>query len=239
MRIEKLTSNYADQIRILYKNELEEFYLLGTVYQHQNKKLVNYLKFICEEELEKFFGIVQDNELLAVVQYKEVNRCFHINNIVVSSLCQGNGFGKILLSWVTEQAVLEGLNVSLDVDSSNIKALDWYLSRGFEIYSESRSSVFKLDSQTPNKIRFYDDHNHIDFGFSNADIEDIDNLEFFFIEPGTFRLKSSMVVEAELLDRLRDSIDGFLVVDSNSLSSDTMSTSIYNKVVFKMVKNVI
>lgn len=237
VEVEKLSSSYANKISTLYNNEYEQLYLLGTVYR--SPKLANYLKFICEENLEEFLGIVQKEKLIAVVQYKEVDKYLHITHIVVSSSHQGNGFGKMLLSGVIKQADLNSLNISLDVDSCNTKALDWYLSSGFEIYSESEFSVLKLDSQNPSKVKFYDDSNHINFGISNARIEDIDDLEFFFIEPSTFLLKNSMVVEEDLLDELRDAIDGFLVVDSNSLSKESLSTSIYDKLVFRMLKIII
>lgn len=236
MKVEKLSSSYANKISALYKTEYEQLYLLGTVYR--SPKLANYLKFVCEENLEEFFGVVQNEELMAVVQYRETDGYLHITHMVVSSLYQGKGLGKTLLSWVIEQAGLKGFNISLDVDSCNSKAFNWYLSNGFEIHGESKISVFKLDSQNPNPVKLHDDHNHNDFGISNAHIEDIDNLEFFFIEPNAFLLKSSTVVDSYLLDKLRNAINGFLIIDSDLLSKDSISTSLYDKLVFRMLKNI-
>ncbi|WP_350560635.1 GNAT family N-acetyltransferase [Psychrobacter sp. CAL346-MNA-CIBAN-0220] len=237
MKVEKLSPDYANKISTLYNTEYEQLYLLGTVYQ--SPKLANYLKFICEENLEEFFGIVQNEELMAVVQYREADRYLHITHIVVSSSYQGIGLGKLLLSWVIKQAELNGLNLSLDVDSCNVKAFNWYLATGFEVCGESRFSVFKLDSKNPSLVKFHDNQKYIDFGISNAHIEDMADLEFFVIEPSTFLLKNPMLVEEILLDKLHNTINGFLVVDSNSLSKESMSTSIYDKLVFRMLKNII
>tara|TARA_R100000935_G_C2838819_1_gene169796 strand:- start:1447 stop:2160 length:714 start_codon:yes stop_codon:yes gene_type:complete len=237
MKVEKLSCIYANQISILYENELDQLYLLGTVYR--NKKLASYINSVCEEGMESFFGIVENDQLLAVVQCKEVNTSFHINNIVVNALYQGMGFGKILLACVIEKASLNSLNVSLDVDAVNKKAVDWYLSMGFETNSESRSSIFKLESQTPSKINFHDEHNLANFGFSNIDLEDVDNIEFFYIAPNVFKLKNTMDVKTELFDKLQNSINGMLIIDSKLLSNEFISMSFYNKLVFRMVRNVV
>lgn len=237
MKVERLSCIYANQISILYENELDQLYLLGTVYQ--GKKLANYLKFICEENIEDFWGIIENGKLLAVVQCKKINKCLHINNIVVGSSSQGKGFGKILLSYVNERASLNGLNMSLDVDAGNKKAVDWYLSVGFKIVRESRFSVFKLNSQAPSKINFHDEHNFANFGFSNIYLENVDNIGFFFIAPNVFKLKNTMDVKTELFDKLHNSINGMLIVDSKLLSNEFMSMSFYNKLVFRMVRNVV
>ena len=237
MKVEKLSCIYANQISILYVNELDQLYLLGTVYR--NKKLASYINSVCEEGIESFFGIVENGQLLAVVQCKEADTSFHINNIVVNTLYQGMGFGKILLAWVIEKASLNSLNVSLDVDAINKKAVNWYLSMGFETNSESRSSIFKLDSQTPSKINFHDEHNLAKFGFSNIDLEDVDNIDFFYITPNVFKLKNNMDVKTELFDKLQNSINGMLIVDSKLLSNEFISMSFYNKLVFRMVRNVV
>lgn len=237
MKVEKLSCIYANQISILYENELDQLYLLGTVYR--NKKLASYINSVCEEGMESFFGIVENDQLLAVVQCKEVDTSFHINNIVVNALYQGMGFGKILLACVIEKASLNSLNVSLDVDAVNKKAVDWYLSMGFETNSESRSSIFKLESQNPSKINFHDEHNLANFGFSNIDLEDVDNIDFFYIAPNVFKLKNTMDVKTELFDKLQNSINGMLIVDSKLLSNEFLSMSFYNKLVFRMVRNVV
>lgn len=237
MKVERLSCIYANQISILYEKELDQLYLLGTVYR--NHKLASYINSICEEGIESFFGIVKDDHLLAVVQCKEMDSLLHINNIVVNSLYQGMGFGKILLAWVIETASLNSLNVSLDVDAVNKKAVDWYLSMGFKTNSESRSSVFELESQKPSKINFHNRHNLANFGFSNVDLEDIDNVEFFFIAPNIFKFKNTIAMEIELFDKLRNSINGMLIVDSKLLSNEFISMSVYNKLVFRMVRNVV
>lgn len=237
VKFKKLSSNYANKISTLYKDEYKPLYLLGTVYQ--SPKITAYLQFICEKKLEDFFGIVEDRALMAVLQYKEVDRFLHINHIVVSSSYQGHGFGKILLAGAIKQAELNNFNVSLDVNACNTKAFNWYLSTGFEIDSESRLSVFKLASQNPSAVNFYDERKLIDFGISNAHIENFDDLEFFYIEPNTFILKSHITVDEDLLAKLHEAINGFLVVDSSLLSKGAISTSIYDKVVIRMIKNIV
>lgn len=237
MKVERLSCIYANQISVLYEKELDQLYLLGTVYR--NQKLASYINSVCEEGIESFFGIVENGQLLAVVQCKELDTSFHINNIVVNALYQGMGFGKILLAWVIETASLNSLNVSLDVDAVNKKAVDWYLSMGFETSSESRSSVFKLESQAPSKVNFHDEYNLTNFGFSNADLEDIDNIDFFYIAPNIFKLKNNMDIKIELFDKLYNSINGMLIVDSKLLSNELISRSFYDKLVFRMVRNVV
>lgn len=237
MKVERLSCIYANQISVLYEKELDQLYLLGTVYR--NQKLASYINSVCEEGIESFFGIVENGQLLAVVQCKELDTSFHINNIVVNALYQGMGFGKILLAWVIETASLNSLNVSLDVDAVNKKAVDWYLSMGFETSSESRSSVFKLESQAPSKVNFHDEYNLTNFGFSNADLEDIDNIDFFYIAPNIFKLKNTMDIKIELFDKLYNSINGMLIVDSKLLSNELISRSFYDKLVFRMVRNVV
>ena len=237
MKVERLSCIYANQISILYKKELDQLYLLGTVYR--NHKLASYINSVCEEGREFFFGIVEDGHLLAVVQCKEMDSSLHINNIVVDSLYQGMGLGKILLSWVIETASLNSLDVSLDVDAVNEKAVDWYLSMGFKTNSESRSSVFELESQNPSKINFHSRHNLANFGFSNVDLEGIDNVEFFYIAPNVFKFKNTIAMKIELFDKLRNAISGMLIVDSKLLSNEFISMSVYNKLVFRMVRNVV
>lgn len=237
MKVERLSCIYSSQISILYEKELDQLYLLGTVYR--NQKLASYINSVCEEGSEFFSGIVKDGHLLAVVQCKEMDSSLHINNIVVDSFYQGMGFGKILLAWVIETASLNSINVSLDVDAVNEKAVGWYLSMGFKINSESRSSVFKLESQTPSKINFHDEYNLANFGFSNIDLEGVDNVEFFFIEPNVFKFKNAITMKIGLFDKLQNSINGMLIVDSKLLSNEFISMSIYNKLVFRMVRNVV
>lgn len=237
MRVEKLASEYASQISELYKEELDQIYLLGTVYR--NQKINNYLKHICDENIEAFFGIVEEGRLLAVVQYREIAASLHINNIVVSSLHQGRGLGKVLLDWVFQLASSSDLNVSLDVDSINTRAFNWYLSLGFVTNSEIKSTVFKMNSKAPSKVTIYDDEKLLNFGFSDVSLEDIDDLEFFFIAPDTFRFKNTIVVQPELLNKLDYAINGLLVVNSSLLSNTSKFVPFYEKLVFRMVKNVI
>ena len=237
MKVIKLSSDYADKVSELYKQELEEFYLLGTAYQ--SPKLANYLKFICEEELEEFFGIIQDNELVAVIQYKKSDSYLHINHMVVTAPYQGFGLGKKLLSWAIQQAELSNLNMSLDVDSINKKAFDWYLSSGFQIDSEKKFSVLELNSRNPSTIVYHDNENLLNFGYSNVYIKGLEELEFFFIEPNSLLLKNEVMIENDLLERLSGAIDGLLIVKSDFTSKEVLSTSMYDKVVIGMVKDII
>ncbi|WP_201574150.1 GNAT family N-acetyltransferase [Psychrobacter sp. H8-1] len=234
MKVIKLSSDYANNISELYEKELEYLYLLGTAYQ--SPKISNYLRFICENKLEDFFGIVNDDELIAVIQYKKSDGCLHINHMVVASSHQGVGLGKKLLYWAIQEAELNGLNVSLDVDSTNKKAFDWYLSNGFEIKSETRFSILELKSQEPNTIVYHDRENLSNFGFSNVNVMGIKGLDFYFVKPHTLLLKNAEIVEDKLLNKLHGAINGLLVVDSESISKKALSKSIYNRVVVGMVK---
>ena len=236
MKVIKLSSDYADKISKLYKKELKEFYLLGTAYQ--SPKLAHYLKFICEENLEEFFGIVEDKELIAVIQYKKSNSYLHINHMVVSASYQGFGLGKKLLSLAIQQAELSNLNVSLDVDETNKKAFDWYLSSGFKIKSEKKLSILELNSQNPSPIVYKDNENRVSFGFSNAQVEGFEDLDFFFIEPNSLLLKNKVMIEDETLERLNGATNGLLIVNTDSISKEALSTSMYNKVMIGMVKDI-
>lgn len=237
MEIKKLNFSYASKISKLYNDELEYSFLLGSVYQ--SPKLTNYLAFLLDKELECFLGIIQENKLLAVVQYRKLDDCLHINNIVVSSASQGIGLGKLLFSSIIEEAIAQHLNISLDVDGNNRKALTWYKSMGFTIQRESSFSVFQFKNHTSCDLSFVDHNSFVSFGFSNVYIAGLDSFEFFWIEPNTFRFKSYNKLSYRLLNKLSKAINGLLVIDSGLLPQNLPSTPIYKKVVYRMKKNVI
>lgn len=231
MNVIKLAPSFAKQITTLFNQELDPSYLVGSVYS--SEKLVNYIAYICEQYIEQFFGIVENDKLLAVVQCKEFAGLSHINNIVVSSSHQRQGFGKILISWIIEQANQSGVDISLNVDPNNLKAKNWYFSEGFKIKSESSSSTFELHGKNVSKVIIHDDKNVANFGFSDASI---DSLEFFYIEPNVFRLKSSVCVDTILLDKLNDSIKGYLVANSTRTSERVQPMAVYQKTALRMIK---
>ncbi|MBO1531765.1 GNAT family N-acetyltransferase [Psychrobacter sp. F1192] len=234
MKVTKLSSDYANKISELCNQELDQLYLLGTAYQ--SPKLSNYLKFICEEKLEEFYGVKDGDELVAVIQYRKPDSYLHINHMVVTSSHQGLGLGKKLLFWAFKQAELSNLDVSLDVDLINKKAFDWYLASGFKVASETKTSILDLKSQNPNTIVYHDKENLANFGFSNANIEGLEGLSFYFVEPNTLLLKNITKLENDTLDKLYDAVNGLLVVNSDALPENTLSASIYNKVMIGMVK---
>lgn len=236
MKVIKLSSDYADKISKLYKQELDQLYLLGTAYQ--SPKLSNYLKFICEEKIEEFYGVIDGDELVAVIQYRKPGNYLHINHMVVTSSYQGLGLGKKLLFWAFKQAELNNLDVSLDVDLINKKAFDWYLASGFKIDSETKTSILELRSPNPSTIVYHDKENLANFGFSNANIEGVEGLEFYFVEPNTLLLKNMTKLEEDVLDKLHDAINGLLVVNSDALTENILSTSTYDKVMIGMVKDI-
>ncbi|WP_299081491.1 GNAT family N-acetyltransferase [uncultured Paraglaciecola sp.] len=94
-----------------------------------------------------FYGMAQ---ALAVVQVsltmqdcipKPLQHEWCIGHFAVDEKFQRQGVGRALLELMQKQAMIAGKHaLSLDVDSSNSQALDFYMAQGFSIESQSRVS---------------------------------------------------------------------------------------------------
>ncbi|MGP4865185.1 GNAT family N-acetyltransferase [Psychrobacter sp. T6-5] len=233
MRVDKLSFIFSEQVNNLYKNEIEKNYLIGTVYY--NKKLICYLDSIFDEKEHRFYGIVEDGNLLAVIHCKETKSFLHINNIVVRNEYQGNGYGRLLMSFIIKKSQEKNIDISLDVDAKNIRAVSWYKDLGFKVVENNHIKVFNFEGGYESNIKIYDRHCYNKFGFSNASVNDID---FFLIEPNVFKYKGQSVLNLQDLYTFKEYINGFLVVDSSFLDDDVDLSFFYEKLVFRMVKNV-
>lgn len=236
--IDKLTSTYANTINLLYKQELDKTAILGSVYL--SPKVENYISFILESTLEDFFGIIENRKLIAVIHLKKINGFLHINNIVVDSSKQGKGYGLKLMMHSFKLAKELNLKVSLDVDSNNIRAVNWYSHLGFKKTKETTVNCLKLKGNPKNdKITFLDKYNLVNFGFSEADIStaDLINMRLFFIEPNIYKVKGNIKINKELIKHLENTLSGILLINSNNIEKDCLSLPYFNKTTYRMEKN--
>ncbi|MFB5662691.1 GNAT family N-acetyltransferase [Alteribacillus sp. HJP-4] len=79
------------------------------------------------------FGAFVEEKLVGFVNLKKNKSKLHLNNIHVSSNCQGKGVGKALFDHYVQFAKKYGIgNLFLDVFESNIQARKWYEKKGFK-----------------------------------------------------------------------------------------------------------
>lgn len=234
MEVQELSCSYADEISTMYQEIYDASYLLGSVYQ--SPKLANYLKHACQQKSERFIGIIQDDQLAAVLQYRRADTYIYGNHLVVRPEYQGMGFAKKLMFYLFDVADSQGLEVKGDVNPSNKDAFAWYLAVGYTPVDECNYSVLKIDSQNPSTIEFEDTDKYNNFGISNSRIKDndLESLEFFSIAPHTLVLKTS--IEPELINKLCDSINGLLVIRSDVLTEQHKAKSILDRGNVKIVR---
>ena len=65
----------------------------------------------------------------------------HLDYIAVAPSAKGLGIGSLLLGKVEDSA---GSSVTLDVFAENVRAVDWYLNRGYQCFEESALTVFDV-----------------------------------------------------------------------------------------------
>lgn len=238
MIIHKLTSSYSRDITTLYKNELDKKSLLGSVYL--SPKVENYISYLSDSSLEDFFGIVDNERLVAVIQLKATSSFLHINNIVVDSMHQGKGYGLKLISYAISLAKELKLRLSLDVDSENKKAFNWYKSLDFIETKESHTLCFKLRGRLQNEqLSFLDDSNLKRFGFSEVNIQTPYNndLNLFFVEPSTYKVKGDLIIDINLIQYLNEMIAGTLLVSANTINKDNFLLPYFSKSTYRLEKN--
>ncbi|HEX9988549.1 MAG TPA: GNAT family N-acetyltransferase [Chloroflexia bacterium] len=80
------------------------------------------------------WGAWAGETLAGYAHLRGIDEAWHLNNIVVSPAYQGRGIGSQLWRYWVETWIERGYRrLSLDVDSENQMALDWYRRQGLEV----------------------------------------------------------------------------------------------------------
>lgn len=79
-----------------------------------------------------FLGAAGDGRLIGYAHFRRLPESWHLNYVVVAPERAGTGIGTVLLDgWADEARRRERFKLSLDVESGNTLALEWYCRRGF------------------------------------------------------------------------------------------------------------
>ncbi len=94
----------------------------------------------------KVFIYEEDNHLMGILVYDEIYDRIEIDYILVFEEYKRNGIGKKLLT------SLKNSNISLEVRKSNVVAIQFYKSCGFEIVAERKNYYGKEDGYLMCKV---------------------------------------------------------------------------------------
>ena len=102
------------------------------------------------------FGIVEDGKLLAAIEVnpEEWSNRLLITELFVDKRIRGKGYGKKLINLAKKMTVEKGYRVlMLETQSSNVNAIDFYLSQGFTLIGFDSCCYSNTDMQRK-EVRF-------------------------------------------------------------------------------------
>lgn len=121
---------------------MEEFYAIDNYPIDANVSRGLMLEFLENESLGKGWIILKDNEpvgyaiMTFVFSFEYKGRIAFLDELFISPMARGLGFGKQALDFVTEQAkALSVKIIYLEIEGHNTIAQKLYLSKGYEIHN--------------------------------------------------------------------------------------------------------
>ena len=102
------------------------------------------------------FGIVEDGKLLVAIEVnsEEWSNRLLITELFVDKRIRGQGYGKQLINLAKKMTVEQGYRVlMLETQSSNVNAIDFYLSQGFTLIGFDSCCYSNTDMQRK-EVRF-------------------------------------------------------------------------------------
>jgi ribosomal protein S18 acetylase RimI-like enzyme len=91
------------------------------------------------------------NKAIGYLEIEEKNHSFEIINILIHKDFQNQGFGKLLLNEIIEEAHSKSKGIELQVLKNNPKAKRFYENSGFQVYFETEFE-FKMKFSHANRL---------------------------------------------------------------------------------------
>ena len=91
------------------------------------------------------------NKAIGYLEIEEKNHSFEIINILIHKYFQNQGFGKLLLNNIIEEAQINSKGIELQVLKNNPKAKRFYENAGFQVYFETEFE-FKMKLSHANRL---------------------------------------------------------------------------------------
>lgn len=211
--IRPLVEKDLKQVVNLVTSSFKKEYLIPSIYR--GKGIVKFISSELQNTFSpyKYFVLCLENEIAGFIEYKifESSSTAFLNIIAVSNDYKQKGIGRKLFEYTRTFFSESGFNsIQLDVYKSNVIALDWYLSFGFE--KKSSNSLYKIEleakNQKPNKINIqnYPQYKELQklFGFYFLDL----TLENENIRVGT--IEKDLIVRGNYTQLLNEQLPNLL-----------------------------
>jgi len=184
--------------------------LKGSIYT--SPKIINYMHELLSSDVNTFWGLFFNGNIVGFLHAKQMNGSIHLNNIMILEEYQGVGSGGLLMKAFLEQSIETRSFMTLDVDSRNIKAVAWYKKLGFQ--EINKTYVYFLPSKNPPSVSFYDIFEienldaFNDFGFGFGSMKDQSNSRVGLILPNIIRVENFECCK-QSFNNLVFSLDGY------------------------------
>ncbi len=94
---------------------------------------------------------LENNQAIGYLEIEEKNHSFEIINILIHKDFQNQGFGKLLLDEIIEEAQTKSKGIELQVLKNNPKAKRFYENSGFQVYFETEFE-YKMKFSHANRL---------------------------------------------------------------------------------------
>ena len=136
--LQTVSGSLIPQVIQLHRAVFQPDLVACTIYACQgvDRYLANLIAYPQFQQEHVWWGAWKGNDLAGYAHFRALPDSWHLNNIAVLPSSQGQGIGRLLWSRFYETARQRRFQrVTLDVESDNQPAIDWYHRQGLQVTS--------------------------------------------------------------------------------------------------------